>query len=391
MHLDQIPLRLNRVPPAQWIWLAFAFVLPLSIAAESIALAGLAVWVVSGPRRAAREARRSPMVWPVLAFVALAATSWFWSVRPEATLQRMHRLLIPLAMFAIGGGSRGPGLPALRLAGAFAAGCALRGVYDAVRVPWAAARGADLFDAGNMRDPQMYLVALCLLLAFAGSPNARRPRRWLGAGIGLSGIGLLLHFKRGVWFAFLGAIAGMGIMTRRWRMLAAIGLAALCALAAPPVRHRLAKLEEVFQASTGGRLVLWRDAAPALLSQYPQGMGWCAVEHADLAAHTDYLQPKLNHLHNNLLQVALETGWAGLAAWLVWMAMLLRGLFRPCQRAAPGPRQALALGSFCGLTGLLLNGMVEYNFGDTEILLLFTLLGGIAVALEDEAPAPVAP
>lgn len=390
MHPNPPPPATPRIPTVEWIWLAFAFTLPLSILAESIALLGLAIWVISGPGRAWRTARESPLLWPVLAFILIAAGSWFWSVRPDATLHRLHRLLIPLAMFAMGGAFRGPGLPGLRLALAFAGGCAVRGLYDLIRVPWQVAAGTPLFDTGNMRDPQMYLVALCLLIGLSGYHEWRRYRAVLGVGMALSGLGLILHFKRGVWFAFVGAMGVLGIMGRRWRVLGILGLVALCGLAAPQVRHRLGTLEEVFHASTGGRLALWRDVAPVLLSEYPQGMGWCAVTHEDLAEHTAYLQPKLNHLHNNVLHITLETGWPGLAAWLVWMGMLLWMLLRQCRHPTSPRHGALALGVCCAVSGLLMNGMVEYNFGDTEILLLYSLLGGIALAMRsgDAQPSP---
>lgn len=390
MQADQTRFQALRISRTEWVWLAFAFVLPLSILAETIALVGVVLWVVSGPRRAFRDLTASPLVWPVLAFVFIAAGSWFWSVRPDATLDRMHRLLLPLSMFAIAGAFSGAGLRALRPAVAFVTGCAVRGVYDLVRVPFEVSRGTALFDTGNMRDPQMYLVALCLLIGMTGCREWRRYWPVLSAGILFSASGLVLHFKRGVWFAFIGAMGILGIMGKRWRVLATIGLVALCGLLHPEVRHRLAKLDEVFLASTGGRFALWRDVAPALLPQYPQGMGWCAVTHADLAEHTDYLQPKLDHLHNNLLHVALETGWLGLGAWLTWMGMLLWTLFRQSRCPSSVPHGALALGVFCAVCGLLMNGMVEYNFGDTEILLLYSLLGGIALAMErtgDQGPS----
>jgi hypothetical protein len=70
----------------------------------------------------------------------------------------------------------------------------------------------------------------------------------------------------------------------------------------------------------GGRYVLWMDVAPVLLKQYPQGMGLKATRHEDLTRISPRVQPNLDHLHNNVIQVRLELGWAGLLAWLWWMA-----------------------------------------------------------------------
>jgi O-antigen ligase len=160
-------------------------------------------------------------------------------------------------------------------------------------------------------------------------------------------------------------------------LLVAIGAAFL-----PPVQTRLRLIQEEFQIRTGGRYALWSTVAPALLREYPLGMGWRSVTHEDLLKHGVPVQKKLNHLHNNVLQVRLETGWLGLAAWLAWMGAvfvwLARGYRRACAEHSPwaGP----ALGVLTGFTALHFNGLVENNFGDGEVFMLMNLLMGIGVA-----------
>jgi O-antigen ligase len=263
----------------------------------------------------------------------------------------------------------------------------VRAIYDIVRVPWQVAHGVSLYDTGNMRDPQMYLVSLCLLLAVLQYGAMHRRRRPLAAAIVVQGVGLILHFKRGVWISFCLAICAMGAWTRRWRMLAALALLIALSLFVPQVRQRIALLREVTQTSTGGRAAMWSEVAPVLLREYPQGMGWSAVTHDDLAAHAAYIQPGLNHLHNNLLQVALETGWLGLAVWILWMGVALRVMWRNARDATGDLAASLSLGILCAFGGLLANGMVEYNFGDTEILMLMCLLMGWSAAITPRAQA----
>jgi hypothetical protein len=49
-------------------------------------------------------------------------------------------------------------------------------------------------------------------------------------------------------------------------------------------------------------------------------------------------------------------------------------------RAAAGLPAAIAAGSLGGLCGLWANGMVEYNFGDTEIYMMMIFLLAIVAA-----------
>ncbi len=194
---------------------------------------------------------------------------------------------------------------------------------------------------------------------------------------------MVLHFKRGVWLSFGVALAVLGLVGHRWKLVLGIILCAGCLLAVPPVHDRIAMVSEEFSLQQGGRYALWTRVAPALLKEYPAGMGFACMQHEDLLGHAEYIQPGLNHLHNNVLQVAVECGWAGGLIWVLWMLVTLGVLLQSYLRAEKTDPQlaGLALGGLAGFSGLLFNGMVEYNFGDTEILMLFCALIGFSYAL----------
>jgi hypothetical protein len=74
----------------------------------------------------------------------------------------------------------------------------------------------------------------------------------------------------------------------------------------------------------------------------------------------------------------------GLAVYLVWMAVgFYRGL-RARLRAQDFTGRTLSLTLTLMLLGLVLNGLVEYNFGDAELVLVYGLLFGM---LESRGPA----
>ena len=371
--------------------LGFALFLPITIsAAEGCLFLAILVWLFQLRGAERRAVWKSPYFLPIVAFVAIAALSTLWSVRPEMSLRRLHRLVIPFSIFVIGWQFRKGGKFVLPLMLAFVVGCTMRAVYDVFRVSVEVANGADLLLIGNMRDPQMYMVALCMLAACMGHRSWENWRPFQITGIGILVVGLILHFKRGVWISLFLVLVWAGVRMRRWGILIALAAVVASALVLKPVRTRLLQLDETKKEEVGGRFALWRNVAPVLLKEYPQGMGWCAVTHDDLAARTPYLQKKLNHLHNNILQVALETGWVGLLAWLGWMLTAFLVMWRS-SRGPPGEAQtAISLGVWASFTCLLFNGMVEYNFGDTEILMLMCLLMGLSEAMRKPANAGVA-
>ena len=376
----------------KYLLIGLAFILPVTISvAEPLAFAAAAIWLLSLRHASIRaQWRANPLRWAVVLFALVAVgVSLFFGVRPGLSARKFHRLLFLALAFitpaAVLRERTDCTLKILRhVMTAYLAGCTVLGMIDTVRIPLFALRGGNLFDAGSMRDPQFYLLALCLLAsALLGGVSIRRAWPWLTASF-FSSLGIILHFKRGVWLALVIVLAQMACLVRRRILLAGIVVAVLAALALPQVRERLVGLKDVFSTRSGDRYVLWTDTAPSLFSEYPLGMGWCAVKQRDFALYSSHpVQPKLNHLHNNLLQVRLELGWAGLIAWVFMMGAGWFVLWVGAKRSSRegGPWKWLGAGLVCGYTGLLINGMVESSFGDSEIMMLFCLILGSAVVL----------
>jgi len=376
------------VRPLAFVVAGFAAGLPLSIVfGESLAVVSL-VWIVVLLVRRELEFRLTSLVWlPLALFAGWALLSVCWSVRPALSLSKLHRLAF-LGLVPALGVAAGLRFPIFKrcdyaLGSFFLAGTCLLALTDAWRVPRQLVSGVSLFDTGNMRDPQFYMAALCLAGGWLMVGGLKGRRWWIALVCFATSLGgLIVHFKRGVWMAALLAACMQVLLARKRRYLFALALSVMVLVSLPAVRARLNMLEDELNLAQGGRMALWTQAAPRLLRTYPAGMGWYAVVHDDLASVAEYVQPKLDHLHNNLLQIALELGWPGLLLWLVLiMSALLEmtRVMRAC-RDRESPELGLSIGVLGAFVGLLLNGLIEFNFGDTEILLLFILLMGISQA-----------
>ena len=90
------------------------------------------------------------------------------------------------------------------------------------------------------------------------------------------------------------------------------------------------------------------------------------------------------HLHNVPLQIAAERGLPALALW-VWFIVavvidLLRRIRQPEQRT-------LAAAGLAAVAAMLAAGMFEYNFGDSEFLMLLLVLITLPAAAAWRQPA----
>ena len=76
------------------------------------------------------------------------------------------------------------------------------------------------------------------------------------------------------------------------------------------------------------------------------------------------------HLHNVPLQIAAERGIPALLVWLWFIATLVRDFWR--RRTSESP--SLSNAGLAAIGAMLAAGLFEYNFGDSEFLMLFLVL-----------------
>ena len=86
------------------------------------------------------------------------------------------------------------------------------------------------------------------------------------------------------------------------------------------------------------------------------------------------------HLHNDSLQIAAERGLPALALWLWFIVALFA---RPVARGFNAGQRELAATAMATVVALLTAGLFEYNFGDSEVLMLFLTI----VTLPSPPPA----
>ena len=78
------------------------------------------------------------------------------------------------------------------------------------------------------------------------------------------------------------------------------------------------------------------------------------------------------HLHNVPLQIAAERGLPALAVWIWFIVTLVRDFLQAPARA--NFRRSSNAGARGRSAAMLAAGLFEYNFGDSEFLMLFLVL-----------------
>jgi len=185
--------------------------------------------------------------------------------------------------------------------------------------------------------------------------------------------GLAATLTRGAWVGFVAGAASLVPTTRRGRWLFAAGLLALglAALAGPAaLRHRVLSIGDPADPTVREREYMWRSGF-AMWREHPWlGWGPGGVKRAYRAfALPEAVKQRTGHVHNSPLQILVERGVIGLAAWVaLWVAFYARAI--ACWRRLPARarrERALVAGGIAAVTGFLVGGLAEYNFGDAEV------------------------
>ena len=151
-----------------------------------------------------------------------------------------------------------------------------------------------------------------------------------------------------------------------------IVVALLAALAPDAVTNRMLSIFDLRDPSNRDRLAMMRTATAIIRDDPWTGVGPNMVpEVYERYRDADAVNADTPHLHNVPLQIAAERGLPALAIWCWFVAACAVALVRRLR--GPGEKTTAAA-ALAALAAMLAAGLFEYNFGDSEFLMLFLVL-----------------
>jgi O-antigen ligase len=204
---------------------------------------------------------------------------------------------------------------------------------------------------------------------------------------------LVISRTRNAW---LGAVAGLAtvILVRAPRALWLIpaGIAAVLVVGPEPVLARLT----VTDAASRDRYYMWQAGLDMIEDKpvFGQGPGMILTVYPEYR-WAEAPNRRAPHLHDNALQIAAERGLPCLIWWIWLVAEAMGSAYRELPRrdafrSSQGldPRWVGAA-SLAILVAVMVAGLFEYNFGDSEILMFVLLVMALPSALRRQRAAGV--
>jgi O-antigen ligase len=97
------------------------------------------------------------------------------------------------------------------------------------------------------------------------------------------------------------------------------------------------------------------------------------------------VKPTNPHLHNVPMQIAAERGLPALAAWTWFVVAVFVSLIQLIRK---GRNKSLAAAAIGAMAAMLAAGLTEYNFGDSEFLMLLLVMITLPFAANRDGGLP---
>jgi O-antigen ligase len=219
------------------------------------------------------------------------------------------------------------------------------------------------------------LLMLVIGIAIARVIFGKSDRTWAALVLPALGVAVALTFTRSAW---VGGCAGIALLfsLKDFRLFALLPVLAAIFIAIAPgqITRRYQSMFNMNDPTVRDRYTMLRIGERMVQAHPLTGVGPNMVQRL----YVDYKGPDslvgpdgvthINpHLHNDFLQIAAERGLPALALWLWFVVALMRDLWK---RFQAGQRE-LAATAMATVVALLTAGLFEYNFGDSEVLMLF--------------------
>jgi O-antigen ligase len=379
--------------------LAFVASLQFSIAAASIFLTlTLVCWALVLVRD--RAAPAAPVLFAWLgAYAAMTLASAAFSLDVESSIADNKQLVLFLvvpAVYRLAQGGRASTVVDVVLA--VGAASATLGVLQYAVLHYDNLGQRPQGSLGHyMTYSGVLMLVVCTALARVVFGDAR-DRTWPALVLPALVAALALTLGRSAWVGTCAAVALLfSLRDLRLTALLPVVVAALFAAAPDAVTDRMMSIFDLRDPSNRDRVAMLKTGVAMVQADPLTGMGPGMVARAYPTYRDASAVEAVNpHLHNVPMQIAAERGVPALLVWGTFITLLARALYTMFRKATDPTGRVLPATGLAAVVAMLAAGLFEYNFGDSEFLMLFLVLVtlpfaarvGVDAAASAEGPSP---
>ena len=217
------------------------------------------------------------------------------------------------------------------------------------------------------------LLMLALLVASGKLIFAPKENKWIYIAFTMISVCLLFTFTRQAW---LGALAGgIYLIWFRKKILlwfVPVILGVIFMISPASIKYRINSLTNLEDANLKIRMALWHGGWLVFKDHPIIGCGFKCID----VVNKNYPDPtgdinRLRGMHNNFIQLAVDTGLFGLISWIsIWVVYFMTLYQRFIVMDGDLAYKKDAMGCAAAVMGFLVAGIFETNFYDAEVSML---------------------
>jgi O-antigen ligase len=372
--------------------LCFVASLQISIAVANVLLTALLACWLTGLVREHRRPTLPPAFWPLIGYGAITLVVSAFSLDPRTSLiddKQLVLFAIVPAVYSLARGERA----ALVIDVIVSVGAA-SAAFGIIQYGLLHYDNLGRRPEGAMSHYMTYsgLLMLVICAAVGRLVFGHRGRTWPALVMPALVVALALTLGRSAW---IGASAGVAVLFAlkdlRLTALLPVLVFVLFVVAPGTVTSRARSIFDVQDPTNQDRLAMIEIGAKIIRDHPLTGVGPNMIPRVYEQYRPDYAVNATNpHLHNVPLQIGAERGVPALFVWIWFIAALAVAHVRLFRSLSDRVSAAAGLAA---VVAMLAAGLFEYNFGDSEFLMLFLVLVTLpfAAARSDGAAATARP
>ncbi len=186
-------------------------------------------------------------------------------------------------------------------------------------------------------------------------------------------VALILTFSRGCWIGLI--IAAAVFITfaagKLWG-LALVALPVIPMVLPESIINRFLSIGDMKDSSTSYRVYIWMGCLAMIKDFWLSGIGMGQEAFTQVYPFYSYNGIVAPHSHNLFLQILVESGVAGIAVFLIIVALFLRRVMTGYQYGGKGDTLSTVMTAItAGVCGFLVQGMFDNCFYNYRVMLVF--------------------
>lgn len=203
----------------------------------------------------------------------------------------------------------------------------------------------------------------------------------------ISFTGLLMNSTRGAWIALAITLPLITLLYDRSLkkiifLVLFAGVTSLIFVSSPQLQNRAESITSTTLQSNTERILMWKSAYQ-MFKDHPVlgvGLGQYAKKYLNQYKSPEAKEQQ-NHSHNNLLQMLAENGFLGFLGFIFLFGYILCSSLK----GAIKEHSVYSVLIFGSTTALLIQGLTEYNFGNSAVIKYYwTVLGCLLILQESQ-------